>query len=128
MTIIRNQIGTPSGILYVLTGETTSDELIGISDEVRSDENIVFAVLDFTNASLNGLSLPDLHQVAIRDTSFPNNHSFEKLALVGLKGAGLWLAETYRLFTEKWISKNHDYETRIFDTFDEALEWIGVSQ
>jgi len=127
MTIIRNQISTPSGFLYVLSGETTSEELIGISNEVRFEEDTVFAILDFTNASLNSLSLSDIHQIAIKDTSFPDTHSFKKLALVGLTGSGLWLAETYRLFTEKWILKRNDYETRIFDKIDEAKDWIGIS-
>jgi len=127
MTIIRNQISTPSGFLYVLSGETTSEELIGISNEVRFEEDTIFAILDFTNASLNSLSLSDIHQIAIKDTSFPDTHSFKKLALVGLTGSGLWLAETYRLFTEKWILKRNDYETRIFDKIDEAKDWIGIS-
>jgi hypothetical protein len=127
MTFSRSQIRTPLGILYVLTGETTSEELIGISNELREDKNIVFAILDFTYASPESLTLSDLHQIAIRDTSFPDTHSFEKLALVGLTGPGLWLAETYRLFTEKWILKRHDYETGIFDKIDQATDWIGIS-
>ena len=127
MTYSRNQISTPLGILYVLTGETTSEELIGISNELREDENIVFAILDFTDASPESLTLSDLHQIAIKDTSFPDTHGFEKLALVGLTGPGRWLAETYRLFTEKWILKRHDYETRIFDKIDQATDWIGIS-
>lgn len=127
MTISRNQVETPLGFFYVLTGETTSEELIGISSELRIDEDIVFAILDFTNASLNNLSLSDIHRIAIKDTSFPDTHSFDKLALIGLTGSGRWLAETYRLFTEKWILKRHDYETKIFDKIDEAIDWIGIS-
>ena len=110
-----------------MTGETSPEELIGISNEVRIDEDIEFAILDFTNASLDKLSLSDLHQIAIRDTSFPDTHSFEKLALVGLAGSELWLAETYKLFTEKWIPKRNDYETNIFGKIDEAMNWIGIS-
>ncbi len=126
MTVSRNQVETPLGFFYVLTGETTSKELIGISNELRIDENVVFATLDFTNASLNNLSLSDIHRVAIKDTSFPDTHSFDKLALIGLTGSGLWLAQTYRLFTEKWILKRHNYETKIFDKIDEAKDWIGI--
>jgi hypothetical protein len=127
MTISRDHVTLPLGNLYVLTGETTAEELIGISDELRAETDIVFAILDFTNASLDSLSMPDLHRIAIRDTSFPDTHSFEKLALVGLTGPGRWLAETYKIFTEKWIRKNNDYETKIFDRIDEAKDWVGIS-
>jgi len=127
MSVHSRQLGDPSGILYVLTGDTSAEDLIGISDEIRANGDRVFAILDFSNTTLNNLSLTDIHQIAIRDTSFPETHGFEKLALVGLSGAGRWLAESYKLFTESWIMKRNDYETRLFDELDEAAAWLNTS-
>ena len=127
MSVHSRQLDDPSGILYVLTGDTSAKDLIGISDDIRANEDRVFAILDFSNTTLNNLSLTDIHQIAIKDTSFPETHSFEKLALVGLSGAGRWLAESYKFFTESWIMKRNDYETRLFDELDEAAAWLNTS-
>jgi len=123
----RKKSNSPYGLVFKLEGFVSTDDLIRMSDETRSDENYLFAIVDFSDASLTRLSLPDIHRIAIIDTTYPETHKFEKLALAGMTGTERWLAEAYILFTEFWISKSHEYETRLFNSLGDAENWVGMT-
>lgn len=61
----------PSGYFCTFTGEITAEELIGVGDMLRHNEEIVLVLFDFTNALLQNITLNDVHKLAIKDTFLP---------------------------------------------------------
>ncbi|MCG6976166.1 MAG: hypothetical protein LJE56_07105 [Acidiferrobacterales bacterium] len=116
----------PAGIVIVYTGIATGQDIIDANEKTMDCEACTYQLSDFTGIDGFKVSPKELHKIAIQDCSIPLHYKLEKMALVGNKQKYARLADLYYTFVEIWVGKQRQYETRTFDTIEEARQWIGL--
>jgi hypothetical protein len=124
---VEVQIKTnPDGIVFVYSGTVTGQEIIDVNEEVKDLADCVYQLSDFRAIDGVRMSPKEMHKIAIQDCSIPLHYKLEKMAIVGNQQRYARLTDMYYTFAEIWVGKQRQYETRVFETIEEANEWLGI--
>jgi hypothetical protein len=116
----------PEGLVFIYTGDVIGADIIGVNDKIADQKDCTYQISDFSRANSIKISPKELHRIAIQDCSIPEQYKLEKMAIIGNKAKYARLVDLYYTFAEIWVGKQRQYETRTFDTIEEANEWIGL--
>ena len=116
----------PTGVVLLYTGIVTGDDIMRANDEIADCEECTYQLSDFSGATGVKVSPAEMHRIAIQDCSIPSHYKLEKAAMVGNKDKYARLVDLYYLFAEVWVGKQRQYETRTFDTVEEARQWLEI--
>lgn len=116
----------PEGLVFIYTGDVIGTDIISVNDKIADQQDCTYQISDFSGADSIKITPKELHRIAIQDCSIPHHYKLEKMAMVGNTAKYARLVDLYYTFAEIWVGKQRRYETRAFDTMEEAKQWIGL--
>ncbi len=114
-----------TGVLIMCTGHVSGGELIKANDILIPKQNVVYQIWDFSLAKEVQIEIEQIHRAAIQDDSFPESSSLTHIAFVGDTNKWGHIYETYEHMSKTWVGRHIKFSSAMFESMDEAREWIN---
>ena len=123
MPIERQFDPAQSLLICTATGDLTFDQVIDLQKEYFEKYLAKNVILDLSLASFKKFETRDIEVIAdISDTKRGLRPANSKTAIVATSPVAYGLARMYAIFSE---FKELPWELDVFESMDEALDWIG---
>lgn len=108
------------------SGDATGEEIFQVNDQLTAHPTVRVQVWNFLGAESITISASQMHGIALQDKSVSVSSPLEKVALL-IPDRHRRLSDMYLRYSQDWVGRQLDFETRRFVTTAEAEEWIGES-
>lgn len=116
----------PKGVIVVLSGTVGGQEIIAANAEVAQALDASFQLWDFSAVADLEISPEEMHKIAAQDGSIPEQAKLTKIAVVGPRKVFHGLDEVYHVYSGSWIGRRKAFESKSFESLDEAWKWLGA--
>ena len=110
------------GIYWKVSGIVTAEDIFEIDKEINADpryDDVRYQVIDLLDVTELNVKVHEVTQIASFDKASQLSNPRIKIAFVSTDETTQSLASLYSA-----ESLNSPWETQIFDTFEDALEWV----
>lgn len=117
-----------SGVLVTMSGEVTltqigqaNDRIYGLTDFAKHN----FQIFDLLAADMTPIAPTDISQTALDDKMQSILKKEYKVALVATNNHSVEICTEYQKVSDLY---NSNWETKIFDTLENAKIWVGLTE
>ena len=112
------------GVIVRCDGIVTGKELVEVNDTVSHELGQRYQLWDFTDADFVQVSFDEIQKLAIQDSSIPRDCELQAVLIVGSSRSLENLTDTYETFSKRWVGRQRQYKTEMFETLSEARNWL----
>ncbi len=116
----------PEGVYFRQEGKVSGDDLLSCASNLCENERLPelkYKIVEFVEGNDFAADADSIRQVAAIDKKGAQKNPDFKVAIVATRSLIVGMARMYEL-----SGGDGTWETRVFETLDEARQWVGALQ